>query len=209
MAHSPVKTTIEYDTQTFTGFHMDADRSRPSVRREPLSIRATRLERRIATRESEQKVLQDMFRRTLKKIEETVQNKGKLVCNNRTPCVAHHSSRWLVILNFRLADSVEKRVSGKVTLRTGEAFGVLADHEFRLTVSGGPRLLVDLDGIWVFFYCPGFMGKGPQVRRSLSSISSCFIALKQTELVEKYFTAARRASRSLSSSERGTYMGRR
>jgi hypothetical protein len=79
MAHSSANTTVEYDAETFNGFHMDVDRSRPSVRREPLAIGATTLERRIAKRESEQKVLQDMYRRTLKKIEEAIQNKGKLV----------------------------------------------------------------------------------------------------------------------------------
>lgn len=32
-----------------------------------------------------------------------------------------------------------------------------------LKVCDGPRLLVDLDGVIVFLYCPKFMGEGLQV----------------------------------------------
>jgi hypothetical protein len=72
-----------------------------------------------------------------------------------------------VVLNFRMADFVAQRVCGKVPLEAGGPFGALANHETRLTLSDGPRLLVDLDNVWVFFYCPAFMGKGLQVSLTL------------------------------------------
>lgn len=167
-----VKQVASYGPETFEGL-LDADGSRPSVRRMLLRPGASGQEKRIAKRAKESKVLDDMLRRTTNKIEEAVRNKGELVrAELNGPTTTNWASVPRVVLNFRMADFVEHRLRNKVPLEKGGPFKALADCEIKLKAKDGPRLLVDLDGVIVFFYCPDFMGKGLEVRLDGLSISA-------------------------------------
>lgn len=71
--------------------------------------------------------------------------------------------RHVGVLNFRMSEFVLAREKHKVPMEGGGPFGNLVEEEVNLTVADGPTVLVDLDGVIVFWYFPRFIGQGLQV----------------------------------------------
>ncbi|KAG8691125.1 hypothetical protein FRC11_006610 [Ceratobasidium sp. 423] len=132
-----------FDSAAFEGLHIHSNGDRPSVRDVPMALTCSGRERRVHKRATEAKVEDDLRRQTLRELTAAIRNK--------------------VVLDFRVSEYVQARERGQVPLQNGGPFQQLKFERTVLKASDGPRLVVDLDDVIVFFYFPRHIGKGMQI----------------------------------------------
>lgn len=157
-----------YGPEAFQGLHLGIDPSRLAMR--TVSHEDSYKERRRRNRATEGKIFGDMKRQNRVKLTQAMKP-GKLG-NLCMCCHFHHITYTLpvpVTLNFRVSDFQKQRNLGKIPMRKAKPFRELAKEAVHLSAGEGARLVVDLDGVVVFYYAPGYISDNLGVSTAMPS----------------------------------------
>ncbi|QRW13678.1 hypothetical protein RhiLY_12677 [Ceratobasidium sp. AG-Ba] len=167
-----VGNTPTFNASTYTGLAVESDGTEPIIRHKTPALSSLCKSKRRDARETLGKVKNDMERRVLFCVKQAIDNK--------------------VVLPFRMRDLQTRRDQGEIRLSTD--VGCLSELAgrggTRLKAKDGCRVVVDSNGIVVFWYFPRLIGTGLQTEllRAISAMTGVYLPPLDSRIADRRST---------------------